>query len=87
MGKHYVDKLSTQLFEQFMAEHLFSQYVLQPTGDSNTVDLFLTTSAALVTHVDATTLDLLDRNRIREMVEVYPLPAVQTMSSQRPSTL
>ena len=62
-------------------------FILQPTGDSNTVDLFLTTSAALVTHVDVTTLNLLDRNRMREMVDVYPLPAVQTMSSQRPSTV
>ena len=59
--------LSTELFENFMAEHLFSQYVLQPTRNGNTLDLFLTTSAALVTHVDVSATDLSDHN----MVEVY----------------
>ena len=58
---------STELFENFMAEHLFSQYVLQPTRNGNTLDLFLTTSAALVTHVDVSATELSDHN----MVEIF----------------
>ena len=58
---------STELFENFMAEHLFSQYVLQPTRNDNTLDLFLTTSAALVTHVDVSATELSDH----DMVEIY----------------
>ena len=50
-----------------MAEHLFSQYVLQPTRNGNTLDLFLTTSAALVTHVDVSATELSDH----DMVEIF----------------
>lgn len=57
----------TELFENFMTEHLFSQYVLQPTRNGITLDQFLTTSAALVTHVDVSATELLDHH----MVEIF----------------
>ena len=66
-GASTVANLSSELFEDFMAEQLFSQYVLQPTRDSNILDLFLTNSAALVTHVDVSATKLSDHN----MVEIF----------------
>ena len=58
---------STELFEDFMSDHLLSQYVLQPTRNGSVLDLFLTNSAALVTHIDVSATELSDH----DMVEVY----------------
>jgi len=58
---------STELFENFMNDHLFSQYILQPTRMENTLDLFLTNSSSLVTHVDVRPTKISDHN----MVEIF----------------
>ena len=34
-----------------MSDHLFRQYILQPTRQNNILELFITGSASLVTHV------------------------------------
>ena len=46
-GASTIASPSSDQLENFMAKHLFSQYVLQPTRDTNILDLFLTNSAAL----------------------------------------
>ena len=58
---------STDLFQNFMADHLFSQYILQPTRQGNTLDLFLTNSPSLITHVDVESTRLSDH----DLVEIY----------------
>ncbi|XP_068227731.1 uncharacterized protein [Palaemon carinicauda] len=58
---------STHLLEKFMNNHLFSQYILQPTRQGNTLDLFLTNSASLVTHVLVKPTRMSDH----DLIEIY----------------
>ena len=63
---------STELFENFMNDHLFSQYILQPTRMDNTLDLFLTNSSSLVTHVDVRPTKVSDHNLIEIFLSYNP---------------
>ena len=63
---------STELFENFMNDHLFSQYVLQPTRMDNTLDLFLTNCSSLVTHVDVRPTRISDHNLVEIFLSYNP---------------
>ena len=58
---------STELLENFMNNHLYSQYILQPTRNKNILDLFMTNSASLVTHVDVKPTRMSDH----DLVEIF----------------
>ena len=51
---------SSELLSDFLSDHLFSQYILQPTRQNNILELFIMGSASLVTHV--TTSERLRQN-------------------------
>ena len=63
---------STELMESFMNNHLCSQYILQPTRKENTLDLFISNSASLVTHVDVTPTRMSDHNLVEIFMSYNP---------------
>ena len=58
---------SAERFISFMGDNFLSQYVLQPTRKNNILDLFVTNSASLVTHVASSDTQLSDHR----LVEIY----------------
>ena len=63
---------STEALESFMNDHLFSQYILQPTRMDNTLDLFMTNSSSLVTHVDVRPTRMSDHNLVEIFLSYNP---------------
>ena len=58
---------SSSRFVEFLSDNLMSQYILQPTRKDKILDLFITNSPSLVTHVIATDTKLFDHR----LVEVF----------------
>ena len=58
---------SSSALLDFMSEHLLSQYVLQPTRKDKVLDLFITNSPSLVTHVSTSDTKLSDYR----LVEIF----------------
>ena len=58
---------SSSALLDFMSEHLLSQYVLQPTRKDKVLDLFITNSPSLVTHVSTSDTKLSDHR----LVEIF----------------
>ena len=63
---------SSELLLDFMADHLFSQYILQPTRQNNILELFFTGSASLVSHVSTSKTKLSDHNLVEIFLSYNP---------------
>ena len=50
-GSTSLDRLAAELTFQFMTDNLHSQFISEPTRGDNTLDLFLSNSVNLVSHV------------------------------------
>ena len=55
-----------------MSDHLFSQYILQPTRQNNILELFITGSASLVTHVTTSETKLSDHSLVEIFLSFNP---------------
>ena len=62
-----LDKIVSELTFQFMADHLHSQFVHEPTRGDNTLDLLLSNSANLVSYVSVSDTPLSEHR----LFEIY----------------
>ena len=58
------DRESSNILFDFIADRMLSQYVLKPTRENSILDIFLTNSPNLVTHVEACDTPLSDHRLI-----------------------
>ena len=62
-----LNRIASELTLQFMEDHLHSQFILEPTRGDNTLDLLLSNSTNLVSHVSVSDTPLSDHR----LIEIY----------------
>lgn len=64
--------ISSEMLLSFMSDHLYSQYILQPTRLNNILELFITGSHSLVTHISTSKTKLSDHNLVEVFLSYNP---------------
>ena len=73
-----LDKIASELTFQFMADHLHSQFVHEPTRGDNTLDLLLSNSANLVSYVSVSEPPLSDHRRLEIYISHNPCQPIES---------
>ena len=76
-GSTSLDRLAAELTFQFMTDNLHSQFISEPTRGDNTLDLFLSNSVNLVSHVSVSDTPLSDHRFIEIHISHNPCQPIE----------
>ena len=76
-GCTQLERIAADKTFQFMEENLHCQFIFEPTRGSNTLDLFMTNSSNLVSHVSVSDTPLSDHSLVEVFLSHNPCQPIE----------